>query len=379
MREMDKVEGGDTMLKNDSINTTKPNHVPDTMTAVVIREHGGPDVLKYESIETPVPGPGEVLLKVEATALNHLDIFAREGLKGPGVPEITLPHISGVDIVGTIEYYGQGLPGQKGGPAIGERVIINPAIGCNECRFCRRGEPSMCHDYQILGEHFWGGLAEYVVAPARNIIPVPAHIPSEVAAAAPVVYTTAWRAVMTVAQVKPSDVVLVVGASGGLGSAQVEIAAAAGATVIGIASTEDKRQKARKKGAVAMFDSNGDWEAEVMEWTNGHGVSAAFDAVGAPTIRKSLRCLEMGGKIVLSGATAGDSPDLSIREIYQRHRQILGAPMGNWEDFLQVTNLIWNGKLHPTIHKVYPFEEIAEAQRELEERKHFGKIVIKIS
>src|SRR4051812_5286595 len=128
MREMDKAEGGDTMLKNDSINTIKPNHVPDTMTAVVIREHGGPEVLKFESIATPVPGPGEVLLKVEATALNHLDIFAREGLKGPGVPEITLPHISGVDIVGTVEYYGQGLPGQKGGPATGERVIINPAI-----------------------------------------------------------------------------------------------------------------------------------------------------------------------------------------------------------------------------------------------------------
>jgi NADPH:quinone reductase-like Zn-dependent oxidoreductase len=376
---MDMTEGGETMLKNHSIDKIQQKHVPDTMTAIVIRQHGGPEVLNFESIATPVPGPGEVLLKVEATALNHLDIFAREGLKGPGVPEITLPHISGVDIVGTVEYYGPQLPGQKDGPKIGERVIINPAIGCNECRLCRRGESSMCRDYKILGEHFWGGLAEYVVAPARNIIPVPAQIPSEIAAAVPVVYTTAWRGVMTVGQVKPSDVVLVVGASGGLGSAQVEIAAAAGATVIGIASTCEKRQKARKKGAVEMFDSNGDWEAEVMEWTNDQGVSAAFDAVGAPTIRKCLRCLEMGGKLVLSGATAGDSPDLSIREIYQRHLQILGAPMGNWEDFLQVTNLIWKGKLNPTIHKVYPFDEIVEAQRVLEERKHFGKIVIRIS
>ncbi|MEH7482299.1 alcohol dehydrogenase catalytic domain-containing protein [Neobacillus drentensis] len=366
------------MLENQSLDRIQQIHVPETMKAVIIREHGGPEVLNFEEIATPCPGPGEVLIKVEATALNHLDIFARKGLKGPGVPEITLPHISGVDIVGTVSHYGPPLPGQKDGPKQGERVIINPAIGCNECRFCRRGEPSMCPNYQILGEHFWGGLAEYVVAPARNIIPVPSHIPSEVAAAIPVVYTTAWRGVMTVAQVNPSDVVLVVGASGGLGSAQVEIAAAAGATVIGIASTREKRQKALEKGAVAMFDSNGDWEAEVMDWTNGQGVCATFDAVGAPTIRKSLRCLEMGGKLVLSGATAGDSPELSIREIYQRHRRILGAPMGNWEDFLQVTNLIWKGKLTPTIHKVYPLEEIVEAQLELEERKHFGKIVIKL-
>ncbi|PLR77028.1 hypothetical protein CU633_12480 [Bacillus sp. V3-13] len=368
------------MIKNSTIpDESEQSNVPETMKAVVIREHGGPKVLKIENIQTPIPGPGEVLLKVEATALNHLDIFARKGLKGPGVPEITLPHISGVDIAGTVAYYGPRLPGQKNLIKEGERAIINPAVGCNECRWCRRGEPSMCPDYQILGEHFWGGLAEYVVAPARNIVPIPDHISSETAATVPVVYTTAWRGVMTVARVKPSDTVLVVGASGGLGSAQVEIAAVAGARVIGIASTEEKRRKVREKGAAAVFSSNGDWKTEVMKWTNGEGVSAVFDAVGAPTIRHSLRCLEMGGKLVLSGATAGDSPDLSIREIYQRHRQILGAPMGNWEDFLQVTELVWKGKLQPSIHKVYPLEEIGKAQLELEERQHFGKIVIKVN
>ncbi|MCQ6268352.1 zinc-binding dehydrogenase [Fictibacillus sp. WQ 8-8] len=358
---------------------TGKQSVPDEMRAVMIRHHGGPETLTLEKIETPVPGPGEVLIKVEATALNHLDIFAREGLKGPGVPEITLPHISGVDIAGTVSYYGPLFPGQQEITKEGTRVLINPAIGCNECRWCRRGEPSMCPDYKILGEHFWGGLAEYVVAPARNIIPVPDHVSSTVAAAIPAVYTTAWRGVVTVAKIKPSDIVLVVGASGGLGSAQLEIAAAAGATVIGTASTEEKREKARKKGAAIMFDSNGDWESEIMDWTKGQGVSAVFDAVGAPTIRHSLRCLEMGGKLVLSGATAGDSPELSIREIYQRHRIILGAPLGNWEDFLQVTSLVWQKKLQPSIHKVYPLEDIAEAQLELEGRKHFGKIVIKIS
>jgi NADPH:quinone reductase-like Zn-dependent oxidoreductase len=359
--------------------TQQQNKVPAEMRAVVIREHGGPEVLNLENIATPVPGPGEVLIKVEATALNHLDVFCREGMKGPGIPKITLPHISGVDIVGSVAYYGPLLPGQKDLQQEGTRVLINSAFGCNQCKWCRNGEPSMCADYQIIGEHIWGGLAEYVVAPARQIIPVPDHIPSTVACAVPAVYTTAWRGVVTVAQVKSSDIVLVVGASGGLGSAQLQIAVAAGATVIGTAGSEEKRQIALDMGATAMFDSHGDWQSEVMEWTKGEGVSAVFDSVGAPTIRHSLNCLEMGGKLVLSGATAGDFPELSIREIYQRHRKILGAPMGNWEDFLQVTSLVWQEKLKPHIHKVYPLEEIAQAEIDIDERKHFGKIVIQVS
>jgi len=354
-------------------------NIPKKMRAVVIRKHGGPEVLRVEEIPIPQPGPGEVLLKVEATALNRLDIFARKGMSGPGVPLVTLPHVSGVDIVGRIAMYGPGSDKIPCNHSIGDRVILDPAIGCNECRYCRLGEPSMCPNYRIIGEHCWGGLADYVVVPARNVIKVPDHISSIVAASVPVVYTTAWRAVMTVAEVKPSDVVLVVGASGGLGSAQVEIAKVAGATVIGTASTEEKRNKALEKGADLMLDSNSDWESSILEWTNGCGVSVAFDSVGAPTIRHSLRSLEMNGKLVLSGATAGDKPDISIREIYQWHRKIMGAPIGNWEDFLRVTNLVWQEKLTPSIHAVYPLEEIVNAHLELEKRNHFGKIVIKIN
>ena len=362
-----KTEGGTT------------RDIPRKMKAAIIREHGGPEVLKIEEIEIPKPGLQEVLIKVEVTALNHLDIFAREGLKGPGVPKVTLPHISGVDIVGRVVEYGPGQARQGRRPKEGERVLVNPSFGCGECRFCRAGEPSMCRDYKIVGEHVWGGLAEYVVVPAKNIISVPAHVPSETAAAVPAVYTTAWRGVVTVGKIKPSDRVLVVGASGGLGSAQMDIAVASGATVIGIAGSETKRKKGLKMGAAAMFDSYGDWENEVMRWTEYEGVDLVFDSVGKPTFRKSLNCLKMGGKLVLSGATAGDFPEISVREIYQWHRQILGAPMGNWEDFIQVTDYVWQGKLHPPIHSIYPLEKIAEAQIELDKRNHFGKIVIKIS
>lgn len=356
----------------------KSLEVPEKMKAVLIRKHGGPEVLTIEEVATPKPGMHEVLLKVEMTALNHLDVFAREGLKGPGVPKLTLPHISGVDIVGRVIEYGSVDDENAHNPKRGERVLVNPSFGCGECRYCRAGELSMCPDYKIVGEHLWGGLAEYVVVPAKNIVSIPDHIPSEVAAAIPAVYTTAWRGVVTVGQVKPSDRVVVIGASGGLGSAQLDIAIAAGATAIGIAGSKEKRQKGYEMGAAAMFDSYGDWQREVMEWTEGEGVDLVFDSVGKPTFRSSLNCLKMGGKLVLSGATAGDFPEISIREIYQWHRQILGAPMGNWEDFLQVTDYVWQGKLHPQIHAVHPLEEIATAEVELDKRKHFGKIVIKI-
>ncbi|MEK4148696.1 zinc-binding dehydrogenase [Robertmurraya sp. FSL W8-0741] len=357
----------------------KEIEIPLKMKAAVIREHGGPEKLNIEEIPTPKPGEHEVLIKVEATALNHLDIFAREGLKGPGVPKLTLPHISGVDIVGRVVEFGQTTLNVVNSFAKGERVLINPSFGCGECRFCRAGEPSMCPDYKIIGEHLWGGLAEYVVVPVKNIIPIPEHIPSVTAAAIPAVYTTAWRGVVNVGQIKSSDTVLIIGASGGLGSAQLDIAVAAGATVIGIASSEEKRRKCLDLGAIAMFDSNGDWLKEVKEWTRGEGVDIAFDSVGKPTFTKSLNSLKMGGKLVLSGATAGDFPEISIREIYQWHRQVLGAPMGNWGDFLQVTEQVWQGKLNPQVSAVFPLEKIAEAEALLENRNHFGKIVIRVN
>lgn len=353
--------------------------IPTTMQAAVIREHGDADSLKVSSAPVPRPKPGEALLRVLVTALNHLDVFAREGMKGPGVPPVRLPHVSGVDIVGVVAEYGPSDSNEPPSIAVGERVLLNPSYGCGSCRWCRQGEPSMCPEYKIVGEHVWGGLAEYVVVPARNLIRVPDHIDSVTAAAVPAVYTTAWRGVVTVGQVKPSDRVLVVGASGGLGSAQLQIAVAAGARVAGTASTPAKRAKGLALGAEAMFDSTANWEDEARAWAGEDGVDLVLDSVGIPTFRSSLRCLGMGGRLVLSGATGGDRGEISIREIYQWHRKVLGAPMGNWEDFLQVTDLVWRGLLLPQIHAVYSLDQIAQAERELEERRHFGKIVIVVA
>jgi NADPH:quinone reductase-like Zn-dependent oxidoreductase len=343
--------------------------VPTTMRAAVIREHGASDSLRVEEVPTPRPGPDELLVRVGAVALNHLDVFARQGLKGPGVHPIVLPHVSGVDVAGTI----------ASGPRAGERVLVDPAIGCGVCRQCRRGELSMCSSYTILGEHRWGGLADYVVVPASNVIPLPNSIPFTQAAAVPAAYTTAWRGVITVGRLQPGERMLVVGASGGVGCAALQIGVRAGAEVLAIAGTEAKRRRARELGAVTAFDSRGEWLSQVMEWTDGQGVDLVHDAVGAPTWSNSIRALAMGGRMVICGATGGDKPDFSIREVYQHHRQILGAPMGNWQDFLNVTRLVFTGQLIPEVYAVYPLERIAEAEDTLEDRQHFGKIVVSIN
>lgn len=367
-----------TGITNGAASTSEPPVIPRDMLAAVIRRHGGPEVLELDRVPTPRPDTGEVLLRVQATGLNHLDVFVREGLSGPGIRPIQLPQVTGVDIVGIVAMTGPEVD-TRTVPALGTRVLVYPSQGCDACRWCRRGYVTMCSQYTIIGEHSWGGLAEYVVVPARNIVPIPSHISSTVAAAVPTVYTTAWNGVITVANVKPSDRVLVVGASGGLGTAQVQIAAAAGALVMGTAGSEEKRAGLLHIGASAVFDSHGDWEAKVLEWSGGDGVNVVLDAVGAPTMRRSLRCLAMGGTLVLSGATGGDIPDLSIREIYQWHRRIMGAPMGTWEDFLHVTDLVWRGILLPQIHAVYPLDRIVAAECDIEERRHFGKVIIRLN
>jgi NADPH:quinone reductase-like Zn-dependent oxidoreductase len=343
--------------------------VATTMRAAVIREHGPSETLRVEEVATPQPGPGEVLVRVAAVGLNHLDVFARQGLKGPGVHGITLPHVSGVDVAGVI----------AAGPNAGERVLVDPAIGCGTCRQCRRGELSMCSSYTILGEHRWGGLADYVVVPASNVIALPDNVAFEKAAAVPAAYTTAWRGVITAGRLQPGERLLVVGASGGVGCAALQIGVLLGAEVLAIASSESKRQRALQLGAAAVFDSHADWLTEVLSWTNGDGVDMVHDAVGAPTWRNSIRALDMGGRLVICGATAGDRPDISIREIYQHHRQILGAPMGNWQDFLDVTRLVFSGQLEPEVHAVYPLDRLAEAEDALERREHFGKIVVRVN
>lgn len=346
------------------------------MKAVVIREHGGIDTLRLQEVPTPRPGPGEVLVRVRAVALNNLDVWARSGPPGgrPVYPwgRMELPRITGVDVAGVVEEAGPGVAGV----AVGDRIVVNPIRACGECAYCLAGEQTMCQGYAILGEHTPGGMAEFTVVPARNVLRIPDAVPFEVAAAAPVCFTTAWRMLVTVGGLRPGNDVLVVGASGGVGAAALVIGRHAGARVIALVGSADKCRKAEALGAIPV-DRTEHPEFSKRVWAlTGAGVHIAADPVGRPTWPESIRSLRPGGCLVICGASGGERPDIDIREIYQHHRRILGAPMGNVRDFRTVMELVFRGALRPVIHAVLPLSEIREAHRIFEAREHFGKIVL---
>jgi NADPH:quinone reductase-like Zn-dependent oxidoreductase len=346
------------------------------MRAVVIREHGGLDTLRLDEMPSPLPGRGEVLVRVRAVALNNLDIWARSGPPGgrPVFPwgRMRLPMITGVDVAGVIEQTGEDVRSAT----IGQRVVVNPILSCGACEWCLSGEQSMCADYRIFGEHTHGGMAEYTVVPERNLYPLPEHLPFERAAAVPACYTTAWRMLMTVAVLRAGEDLLVVGASGGVGSAALVIGIFAGARVIAVVGDEGKAAKAASLGAIPIDRTEYPQFSERVRSLTGSGVHVVADPVGAATWQESIRSLRPGGRMTICGASGGERPDIDIREIYQRHRQILGAPMGNFTDFRTVMDLVTRGSLAPVIHAVLPLREIREAHRIFEAREHFGKIVL---
>lgn len=346
------------------------------MKAVVIREHGGLDTLRLEEIPTPNPGRGEALLRVRAVALNNLDVWARSGPPGgrPIYPwgAMSLPRITGVDVAGTVEALGPGSDSVH----VGERVVVNPILSCGTCAYCLAGEQSMCIDYHIYGEHRPGGMAEFTVVPVRNLLRIPDEIPFEVTAAAPACYTTAWRMLIPVGRLRVGEQLLVVGASGGVGTAALVIGRWAGAQLFALVGNAEKARKAEALGAMAINRAV-DPEFSKRVWAlTGTGADLVADPVGAPTWPESIRSLRPGGRMVICGASGGERPELDIREIYQRHRQILGAPMGNVRDFQAVMGAIFRGAITPVIHAVLPLAEIRDAHRMFEAHEHFGKIVL---
>src|SRR5215203_6194742 len=344
------------------------------MRAAVIREHGSYDKIRIEHFAKPsVEAADDVIVRVRACALNRLDIFVRQGLSEPSVRAVRLPHISGVDVAGEIVEVGSGV--QRRRP--GDRVVLYPGLSCGRCASCMRGEDTMCRDYRIFGEDTYGGLAEYCRISADNLESIPDHVPFEQAAALPTAYTTAWRMVVTVGNLRPQERVLVLGAGGGVGVAAVQIARRLGAYVFGVTSGSDRAQRLEEVGVGRVIDRlTDDFESVVMNETSGSGVDVVVNPVGGATWRPAIRSLTMGGRMLICGATIGDDPDLSIREIYQSHRQILGAPLGNRQDFRSVLDMLSRGEIEPVIHATMPLEAVAEARRLIEEGKSFGKVVL---
>jgi NADPH:quinone reductase-like Zn-dependent oxidoreductase len=347
-----------------------------TMLAAVVREHGDVDRVRVETVERPpIAEAHEVMIRVRACALNRLDLFARRGLTGPGLSPRRLPFISGVDIAGEVVGKGAAVTGWQEG----DRVVVYPGLSCGACPECRRGEESMCESYQIIGEHRDGGLAEYCLVPARNLERLPPHVPFDVAAAVPVAYTTAWRMIVTAGRLLPHERVLVLGASGGVGTAAVQIGSRIGAKVLAVTSGDRKAARLTELGADRTIDREvEDLEQAVERLTGGRGVDMIVNPVAGDTWRAAIRSLAKGGRMLLCGATAGDSQAISVREIYQAHRQVLGAPMGNRRDFRAVLDLVFRNQIAPVIDRVLPLERVGEGHSLLEANAVVGKVVISL-
>jgi NADPH:quinone reductase-like Zn-dependent oxidoreductase len=343
-----------------------------TMEAVVLREHGGPEVLQRETIERPEPGPGQVRVAIKAVALNHLDIWVRRG--GPAF-HLEYPHRLGSDVAGVIDAFGPGAA--PSGLAVGDRVVLNPGLSCSRCRACLSGADNLCPEYRILGENAQGGYAEYLVVPVQNLAPYPGGLSYEEAASVLLPFLTAWQMLVRKAQVRPGEVVLVHGAGSGVGVAAVQICKLLGARVIATAGSEDKRSQARALGADHTIDYlNGDFVAEVRGLTLKRGVDVVFEHVGGETFARSIKVTRNGGRIVTCGATSGFTPAIDLRHVFFRQIQILGSTMGSKGDLFEVLEHVAGGRLRPVIHTVMPLADAAGAHRLLEARQAFGKVVL---
>lgn len=345
-----------------------------TMKAVVVREHGGLEQLRYEDVAVPEPGPGEVLIRVRAVALNHMDLWLRRGLpEGPGIRPVHLPHVSGGDMAGVVAEVGAGVEQVQPGMS----VIVYPGLYCGHCRYCQHGEHSMCLEYEVIGEKIWGGLAEYTVLPAKNLEPMPNGLSFEQAAALPVAMTTAWRMLKTSADLQPGEDVLILGIGGGVSTAALQISKLLGARIFVTSGHDWKLEQAKTLGAVNGLNYHqGPFDEWILDMTDGKGVEVVVDALGANTWPMSIRSLAEGGRLTVCGATTGDRPDISIRELYQHHRRILGAPLGNQQEFRTILHLAGQGKLKPVVHQVLPLQEIQKAHQLLEAGEQFGKMVL---
>ncbi len=339
------------------------------MRAAVFHEHGGPEVIRIEEVPNPAPAPGEVLIEVRAAALNHLDLWVRRGLP----IETTMPHIGGSDVAGVVAALGSGVTSA----AIGERVVVNPALWCGECRECLQGEQSLCERFRILGEHTNGGFAEYVAVPADHVHPLPAGISFETAAALPISYQTAWRAVVTQAAVRPGEDVLVTGASGGTAIAAVQFALLAGARLFAVTSGADNVRRLRDLGVHHVFDRlETDFSRAVYSATGKRGVDVVIENVGEATWKGSVRALARGGRLVSYGATAGPVVQTDLRLLFWRQLRIIGTTMANAAEFRQMLAVVFRGDICPVIHQIMPLAQTRAAHELLEEGGQFGKIVL---
>jgi len=352
---------------------------PGMMSAVVLREHGGPEVLKLEQLPIPEPGPKEVRIAIAAVALNHLDIWVRRG--GPAF-HLEYPHRLGSDVAGVVDAVGPGVTSV----AVGQKAVVQPGLSCGRCAACFGGRDNLCRHYRILGENTQGGYAQYLVVPEVNVAPYPERLDFAHAAASLLPFLTAWQMVVRKADVKPGDVVLVQAAGSGIGVAAIQICKLLGATVIATSTSAAKLVKARELGADETIDTSDagyardprgrDFAAICRALTGKRGVDAVIEHLGGDFFTGSIKAVRNGGRIVTCGATVSPTPAIDLRHIFFRQIEVLGSTMGSKADLLAVLGHIAAGRLQPVVHTVLPLAEAAAGHQLLEDRAVFGRVVL---
>jgi NADPH:quinone reductase-like Zn-dependent oxidoreductase len=340
--------------------------------AILLHAHGGLEALEYGEIPTPEPRPGEALVQLKAAALNALDLWVRKGW--PGL-KLEYPHIPGADGAGEVAALGPGVSGWT----VGDRVVINSNLSCGECEFCLAGLDNRCRRWELLGETRRGTYAEYVRVPARNLYPMPDDYGYYSAAAAALVFHTAWHSLITRGGLRPGESVLVVGASGGVNTASIQIARLAGATVYVVSSSAEKLALAKSLGADFLIDRSlePDWSKPVFQMTGKRGVDIVVDNVGT-TYPLSFRAARKGGRILTVGNTGGPNVEIDNRYIFAKHLSLIGSTMGTRSEFKTVMDLVFAGRLKPVIDSTFPLAQARAAQERLERGEQRGKITLAI-
>lgn len=342
------------------------------MKALAIEEKKGVGSARIMELPDPSPGPGEVVVRVRASALNHLDLWTVNGV----LPfEIDMPFVLGADGAGEIAAVGEGVTGLRAGT----KVIVDPGLGCGECELCRAGERSECVNFRMLGEHVDGTIAEYVKVPAANVFPFPDHLTFEAAAALGVTFITAYRMLFTRGRARPGEWLLITGIGGGLGLSLLQLGRLVAGRIYVTSSSEAKIERALAMGATAGIDyRDEDVGKAVRTMTGKRGVDVVLDSAGGATVDASMRALRPGGRLVIAGATAGATAEINVRRLFWSQLEIIGSTMGSFADVTDMLRMVGGAKLEPVIDRVFDLEDGPEALAYLESGEQFGKVVIRI-
>lgn len=337
-----------------------------------IHRHGGPEELVYEDAPEPKIKANQALVRVRACALNHLDLFVRAGI--PGM-KFSMPHVLGSDIAGEIVEVGELCERVKPG----WRVLLSPGLSCRQCEQCLLGNDNLCRRFTMFGYAVDGGNSELLAAPEYSVIQIPDDLSFEEAAAAPLVFLTAWHMLMSRARLQPGEDVLVLAASSGVGQAAIQIAKMFQCRVIATAGGEEKLARARELGAdhvIAHYAQ--DISAEVRRITAKRGVDVVIEHVGIATWQKSLESLAPAGRLVTCGATTGHEAAVDLRFLFSKQWSLLGSFMGSLGELRQVLKFVFRKQLRPVIDRVYPLSEIRSAHERLERKEQFGKVLVQL-